>query len=239
VPPEIPLEKMQSELASFLSFSALEHPNAWLKSCLEQNSDWLVIPPERRRLRFAALSFWPQAILLAIEDTGRRGRRREQFALVWEAEDFVCLDWTNEPIYSAVQRHPLNLGDADLILYARFFFHWIRGGLGRFILVESPNEIPWTPNRSEAIVTFVSTRLQPVRLLSREGNKRAVLSASVIFKNALFLTKIRVTLTGGADITNDGGAIESAISGTLELFDEQEVRYELPIRIDPPPGPFG
>ena len=235
-PPKREPERLLSDLAPFLTFSPIEEPSEWLKSWLDNSGDWLVIPEGRRQMRSAALPFWPGAMLLAIEDTGRSGKR-EQFALVWEREDFVRLDWTNQPIYKAVERHPLHFGDSNLILYAKFFFHWVRGDLGRFILVESQDEIPWTPYAPEATRATVLPTLRPVGILSRQ-DKKAVLSATVVFKNALFSTKIGVAIENGATAGTDQMTDAEGV-GTLALFDEELLIEDLPIRIDPPPGTFG
>src|SRR6185369_8997257 len=103
------------------------------------------------------------------------------------------MNWTNEIIYRVNERAPIKLDRKNVIPYARFFFHYVRGQLGRFIIVEKPEEIAWLDTATEEEMQKVADRLMPVTYKGIGRDNRYLLTATVIFKNALFKTNIRVS----------------------------------------------
>ena len=93
-----------------------------------------MIPPERWQVSRAPLKFYKGGHLVCIADPSRRGAS-EQFVLDVPGEELILLDWTNEPILNLNERHPPYFDDESVIEYCRFFFHFVRGQLGRFLFV--------------------------------------------------------------------------------------------------------
>jgi hypothetical protein len=138
--------------------------------------------------------------------------------LLYKPGDAELLNWTNEIIYRVNEKAPIKLDRKNVIAYARFFFHYVRGQLGRFIIIEKPEEIAWLDNASEAEMEKVAQRLMPVTYKGIGRDNRYLLTSTVIFKNALFKTNIRV-----------------AQDGLMELTDEELLLEDLNVPIDPPP----
>jgi ankyrin repeat protein len=124
-PPVEKPEMLQSASGYFLHFTNLEGESSWLADNLNAHSSWLTIPAADRLMQIAPLPFWPGASLLAIEHAGLK-RRREQFALIWPGESFIPLDWSNAPIYRAIELHPIETDDLSVATYVRFFLNWVR-----------------------------------------------------------------------------------------------------------------
>jgi len=232
--------------ARFLKFENLDQPSSWLTDRINE-----VIPVGASvgSLRVAESLFWPGAQLLAIGVTGEKDY--ERFALVWPSQKFVPMNWTNEPIYHAAERNPLNLStDRNAILYCRFFFHFVRGQLGTFCLTENLEEIHWAdPSRNESSEVSkeatveqieearrkVGPLLEPVQVLVRDGDKSITLSATMVFKNALFRSKVLIALMEG-DYSTTEGESERMTYYQISLFDEDLLLEDLPVIVDGPPS---
>ena len=237
---EPPLWRMKrvSEEAWFLSFTELDSSAvARLTASLEELRPSLRGQPEDWKLRSAGLSFLPGHNILAIEHTDIPGQN-EQFAIEDPEGRLVLLDWTNEPIYSLLDRHPPKFDDVNLLLYCRFFFHWVRGQLGRFLLTDRVERIRWTGDVTDEIQDEVARKLQPLRIVERHEN-HVRMNGTVIFKNALFTTDIILALVKTEISNPDEDQPEEFSLGQLKLLNEDALLEELPIVIDRPPGILG
>ncbi len=132
--------------------------------------------------------------------------------------DVEMMNWTNEIIYRVNEKAPIRLDRKNVILYSKFFFHYVRGQLGRFIIVEKPDDVAWLDNATPDEMQKVAGRLMPVSYERIARDNRYLLASTVIFKNALFKTNIRV-----------------APDGLMELTDEELLLEDLNVPIDPPP----
>ena len=65
--------------------------------------------------------------------------------MLYKPGDVSLMNWTNEPIYSVNEKAPIILDRKTLVPYAKFFFHFVRGQLGRFVIVEKPEDMIWLP----------------------------------------------------------------------------------------------
>lgn len=138
--------------------------------------------------------------------------------MLYKTGDAEMMNWTNEVIYRTNDKAPIRLDRKNIIPYSKFFFHYVRGQLGRFIIVEKPDDVAWLDNATPEEMQKVADRLMPVTYKGIGRDNRYLLTASVIFKNALFKTNIRV-----------------APDGLMELTDEELLLEDLNVPIDPPP----
>lgn len=248
-----------SQTTRFLTFIELPEAGPWLHSVMQAIKQDSLINRSEQVLRVAKLDFWPGANLLAIGVVGHQDQS-EQFALFWENDEFVMLDWTNEPIYSTISKHPLSCEtDEQVISYTKFFFKFVRGQLGRFLFVETIDEVPWlavpadnlledtlAPQAEQPTAAILSDFrakvtpfLQPLTVVQRQNNVSITLEGTVIFKNALFRTKILLSLISQTISTEDQLDPEEMSSGQLKLFDEELLVENLPVFVDEPPGVYG
>ncbi|WP_243311175.1 hypothetical protein [Fundidesulfovibrio agrisoli] len=151
----------------------------------------------------------------------------------------VLHDWTNEPIYKLNEELPLILTEQTMIPYVRFFFHYVRGQLGRFIIVENLDEVPWLPEATDDEKAAVEAELMPVSYRGIAPDGMHTLVATVVFKNALFRTNVKIA-PQAMDVTNPETGIEEGYTfGQMMLCNEELLLEELAVEIAPPPGEFG
>ncbi len=227
-----------SEDARFLIFTEIPEPDEWLRGQIAGGQKAIRIAADRLSLRWASMAFWPGGYLLAMRNLRRLGLS-ERFALVWPGQDFILLDWTNQPIYAAAERHEPLFDDVNAMAWCRFFFHFVRGNLGRFRITERVEEIVWTDVADEAAHEAVAPLLEPLHVVERPAEDRLILAATVVFKNALFRTKILLA-TRATEIEEEGSdGMEKFARGQSRLFGEELLLEDLPFHVDGPPTRYG
>ncbi|QQR69510.1 MAG: hypothetical protein IPI58_02225 [Alphaproteobacteria bacterium] len=186
-------------------------------------------PKEQMAFKVAALPFYADYKLFGMPVPGQPGAAI--FFLRGNGE-FLPLDGSNVPIYLLNQKAPVVLNRETVPAYAKFFFDLVRGKYGRFIIVEKPEDIAWLPDASEEDKERVNQLLQPLTYKSLGRDNRFMLSATVLFRNALFSTNIRVCAVAeapGEDAEKEPGKIV----GEMELTDEQLLAENLSLPEEP------
>ena len=193
--------------------------------------------PERTTVEVAALPFYDEVKLYALTDTTRPAPNVRY--VLHKAGETTVMNWTNEPIYSVNESAPIKLDRKTIIPYAKFFFHYVRGQLGRFIIVEKPEEVTWLASATDKEKADVNSRLMDVSYKGIGRDNLYTLTASVIFKNALFKTDIKVAPYEMDVFDPETNAPEHFTIGQMKLTNEELLLEELNVPVDPPPGEFG
>jgi hypothetical protein len=173
----------------------------------------------------AELPFWSGVRLVALRYGGRSG---DLFVCIRDGTllpDGV-LDSTNRPVYATNELIPPNLSPPALQLYVRFFFHFVRGTLGAFDIVETPDAINWLPDAPAAVREQVNDLLLPLTFLGQDPSGLLRLTGIVMFRNALFRTNILVATRADE---GDEKHPASRELGELELADESLLMEDLPV----------
>lgn len=240
---------VRPKLTDTIRFVRFDPVNGGLRSRLLDHFaglDNLFVPLDRAILRAAALPFYSDTILVAVEDPQRRGMR-ERFVLVNNPEGQTSssvLDWTNEPIYDWNERYSIDLASDEVaIVYACFFFCFVRGKLGRFLFVEQVDDFEWTGDATDTDRVRIAPYLKPVQVIERTADF-VRLNALVVFKNALFQTdaifSLRACTLSFPDGHEDAEPKPTTFSiGQGELRNEKLLEENLPVHVPGPPGLFG
>lgn len=129
--------------------------------------------------------------------------------VVAKDDDVTVLDFTNEPLYALNKKAPLTLDDANVADYVRFFFEYVRGRDGRFIIVDSVDDIAWTEDPPAAVRKAVNDIVEPLHAFSRDKSGAYHLLACMTFKDSLFRCKIEVQPDGTVLVYDEEMALES------------------------------
>jgi len=195
------------------------------------------LPAEKTTIQMADLPFYDEFKFCAVSDTTLPAPNTRY--MLYKSGDVSLMNWTNEPIYSVNERAPIKLDRKTTIPYAKFFFHYVRGQLGRFIIVEKPEEVVWLANANDKEKADVAQRLMPVTYKGIGRDNLFTLTATVVFKNALFKTDIKIAPYEMDVFDPELGAPEHFTIGQMKLTNEDLLLEELNVPIDPPPGEFG
>ncbi len=195
------------------------------------------LPEDKTTVQVADLAFYDEFKLYALSDTTLPAPNTRY--VLHKPGDVSVMNWTNEPIYSVNERAPIKVDRKTCIPYAKFFFHYVRGQLGRFIIVEKPDEVTWLSNANEKEKADVAARLMPVTYKGIGRDNLMTLTATVVFKNALFKTDIKLAPFEMDVFDPELGAPEHFTIGQMKLTNEDLLLEDLNVPIDPPPSEFG
>ena len=183
------------------------------------------------------MPFYDEFKLYAVSDTTLPPPNTRY--MLYKPGDVSLMNWTNEPIYAVNERAPIKLDRKTTLPYAKFFFHYVRGQLGRFIIVEKPDEVVWLANANDKEKGEVAQRLMPVTYKGIGRDNLFTLTATVVFKNALFKTDIKIAPYEMDVFDPETNTPEHFTIGQMKLTNEDLLLEELNVPIDPPPGEFG
>jgi len=154
----------------------------------------------------ASLHFYPGYRLIEITD--RETNPVKKRFVIYKGEDIIFMDYTNTPIYELNKRAPITLSKDTLLDYIRFFFRFVRGKHGRFLIVESVDDIQWRDEPSPNNRRSLSDMIEPLYIKEITADGSYVVAANVIFKDALFGCDITVKQNGIVRLSNEKLLVE-------------------------------
>lgn len=197
----------------------------------------ITLPLEKTLVQVTDLPFYEDYKLYAFTDMTRPPPNMRY--MLYKDGEANMMNWTNEPIYTVNEKAKIKLDRKTLPIYAKFFFHFVRGQLGRFIIVEKPEDMVWLPEATDKEKAEVAARLMPVTYKGVGRDNLFTMTCTVVFKNALFKTDIRVAPYELDAFDAEAGAPEHFTIGQMKLTNEDLLLEDLNVPIDPPPTEFG
>ena len=152
-------------------------------------------------------SFYPGWRLLEISDHSAIPARKS--FIVYRAEEAVVLDWTNQPIYRLNEIVPVRLDEQNIVEYVRFFFTFVRGRHGRFLITESVDDIAWKDEPPAPARKAIAALIEPTKLRAMDENGAFHLSTRMIFKDSLFKSNVIVTPAGLVTLEDEELVVEN------------------------------
>lgn len=151
------------------------------------------------------LPFYKNSRFLDIADHRMMPPKRRYVVSI--GDEITILDFTNGPIYTLNKSVPLALNETTILDYAKFFFSFVRGRHGRFVVVESVDDILWREEPPPAARKAVGKMISPVALTGTE-NGIYHLSANMMFKDSLFQANVDISPDGQVTILNENLLVE-------------------------------
>lgn len=131
----------------------------------------------------------------------------QRFVLWKNQDDHVVLTFSNEPIYALNKSLPIQLSEDNITEYVRFFFTYVRGRHGRFIIAESVDDIHWREDPPPSARKAMGQMIEPITLeKSHEGIYNLV--ACMVFKDSLFKSKVKVDSQGFVSLSDEELLVE-------------------------------
>lgn len=195
------------------------------------------LPTGKTKVRMTSVPFYDDYKFYTMIDTTLPEPNARY--MLYKQGDPNLMNWTNEPIYRVNDKAPIKLDRKTIIPYAKFFFHYVRGQLGRFIIVEKPEEVNWMAAATDEEKKKVNEKLLPVTYKGIGRDNLFTLTGTVVFKNALFRTDIKVAPMEMDAYDGELEENEHFTIGQMKLTNEELLLEDLNIPIDPPPTEFG
>jgi hypothetical protein len=177
---------------------------------VEKHLEGGTFTPENATILAQDFSFYPGYRFLDIANFENVPAQHRY--VLYKSDDIIVLDWTNEPIYALNDRLPITLDDNNITDYIRFFFSYVRGKQGRFVIVENVDDINWREEPPASARKAIGNMLEPISIFTKDKDGGYHMEACLVFQDSLFKSKIEVK-------TN----------GLVNLYDEELIVEDMPI----------
>ncbi len=161
---------------------------------------------ETTAIRSQKLPFYRDYLLYELTDLSTVPGARK-YALC-KPGDVNVINWTNQPIYETNDKAPIILNEESVISYAKFFFSYVRGRHGRFLVIETIDDVRWQVEPPAQGRKVMQEMLEPVTLISHAADGTYNLEAFMVFKDSLFKTKVHVKKDGLVSMSGEELKIE-------------------------------
>lgn len=142
------------------------------------------------------IPFYPNYRFLDIADHATNPPLRRYAVQKKETMDFTFIDWTYKVIYALNDRVPIALTDKNVLEYVRFFFSFVKGRHGRFIICESMDSVQWKDDPPQDIRKVVQQSVHPMKIIEKRPDGVYKIETVMMLKDALFKTDIYVEPNG-------------------------------------------
>lgn len=166
----------------------------------------ILFNPATTTVRSQRLPFYDGYALLELTDLSAIPAARKY--VIYRAGDVNVINWTNQPIYETNEKSPVILTEETVLDYAKFFFNYVRGRHGRFMIIETLDDVRWQVEPPAQGRRIMQEMLEPVTLASQDVDGTFNLEAFMVFKDSLFKTTIHVRKDGLVSMSNEELKIE-------------------------------
>jgi hypothetical protein len=128
--------------------------------------------------------------------------------VVYAPGKITVLNFSNEPIYTLNRDLPIKLNEEIIEEYVRFFFAYVRGKHGRFLIVENVDDINWKEDPPPTARKAIGKMLVPLKLNKAAKDGSYKMTACMMFKNSLFKSDINIKPNGLVALENEELLIE-------------------------------
>lgn len=120
----------------------------------------------------------------------------------------TVLNWTKDPIYALNKSVPIRLTPETMPDYLRFYFAYVRGAHGRFLIVDSVDDIDWREEPSASGRKALGRMIEPLHMKRPEKNGIVVFSVCIVFMDSLYQAEAHVAPDGTISLQNQEILVE-------------------------------
>jgi hypothetical protein len=173
--------------------------------------------PASTDIKSRDLPFYPKHMAVEISDgdTTRHAIYNERHGEVFP------ITWRNDVIYHLNDIVPVEIDRDTVVPYVNFFFHFVKGRHGRFMLIDNASEINWKDAPDKKGVQALDRMIQPLHVEEISSDGTYTLPSYMIFKDSLFKADAKVEE-----------------NGLVNLVDEELLVEDLPVYEDPNEPPY-
>ncbi len=109
-------------------------------------------------------------------------------------DEFISLDGTANPIYTANEKDPIHVNELNVISYLDFFFSNVQGSEGDVFLIKDPRKMPFLESLSENQQQSVVNSFRPLKVTHESGLYRV--SGTIYYGGGLISANILISPEG-------------------------------------------
>jgi len=162
--------------------------------------------PDTTTIRTRKLPFYREYVLFELTDLSAVPGARKY--AIYKPGDVNVINWTNQAIYETNQKSPIILNEDTVVDYVKFFFNYVRGRHGRFMIIETIDDVRWQVDPPMQGRKVMQEMLEPATLISQDPDGTFNLEAFMVFKDSLFKTKVHVKKDGLVSMSGEELKIE-------------------------------
>ena len=140
--------------------------------------------------------FYPGYRFLSVSDHATNPPLQRYVFQKVGTNDMTLLDWNYKTILKLNGEVPISITDENVFEYVRFYFNFVKGRHGRFIICESADNIHWKDEPVVDIKKALNQTLQPLALKEKRKDGVYIIKAYMMLKDALFNVDVYVEKTG-------------------------------------------
>ncbi len=163
---------------------------------INKKIDGSIFDPLETTILSIDVSFYPEYRFLSISDHATNPPLQRFVFQKKNSNDFTIIDWTYNTIYSLNKNVPIRLSDNNILEYVRFYFSYVKGRHGKFIICESINNIRWKDNPSEDEIKKINEIIKPLEIKEKNKDGTYKVEAFMMLKDALFSVNVFVNKNG-------------------------------------------
>lgn len=173
---------------------------------LDSEFEGVQFDPVETTIMAQDIPFYPGYRFLDIADYTVMPERRRY--AVYGKDKFIVLNFSNEPIYAFNKELPIELNEDNIADYVRFFFTYVRGRHGRFLISENVDDINWKEEPPPAARKAIGKMVKPITLIKVDDQGIYHLQACMMFKDSLFKSHVEVQPNGRITLKDEELLIE-------------------------------
>ncbi|MDE2336256.1 MAG: hypothetical protein KGL10_02985 [Alphaproteobacteria bacterium] len=110
--------------------------------------------------------------------------------------EYIALDGTANPIYTADEKDPLLLTEKNVLPYVEFFFHHVQGSEGEVFLIRDPHRMPFMDSFTAAQRADIAHIFKPVAVSFDAARGAYKVDATLHYGGVLMSASIAVLPDG-------------------------------------------
>lgn len=154
------------------------------------------------------IDFYPSHFLYEISDNKSMPPITRYYVIDEDNKECTLLEYSSECIYKVNAALGVYLTIDNVKEYIKFFFKFARGRHGRFVVLDSVDDMHWQEEPPLAARRAISTMITPIEILQIKDNNSFECSACFVFKDSLAKAKIKVHQNGQVEISDEEILVE-------------------------------
>lgn len=123
--------------------------------------------------------------------------------------EFTIMDWNFKTIYELNTAASISLDENNIFDYVRFYFDYVKGRHGRFVVCETVDHIKWKDEPPLSVRKAMAETLKPLQLTEKRKDGTFVVKAFMMLKDALFIVDVFVDPMGKVTMSDHEILIEN------------------------------
>jgi hypothetical protein len=161
---------------------------------LSGNRDAVVFSKESTEVAWRSLPFYTNYRLYRLINFATM----PTFSMMYlsNGEEFLTIDGTANPIYTANEKDPVRLNEMNVIPYLDFFFSNVQGSEGDVFLIKDPRKLPFMDTLTDSQQRSVMSSFRPLKVEHNTVQHSYRVGGTLYYGGGLISSTIVVTSDG-------------------------------------------